>query len=115
MPASVTSRTVLPVGDGLHELRRPLALVALEVRHHASADRDAQLGREPAQPAGVLGGDHVGRREQLRQPRRGVVGAADRSGSEDEHGSIVPARTSCGSEPRTATICPGAERLRSTE
>ena len=44
----------------------------------------AQVAAEPAQPPGVLGGDHVGGGELLRQPRGGVARVADGGGREDE-------------------------------
>ena len=59
-------------------------LVALEVGHHAAAHHHAEVGGQPLEPPGVLGGDHVGARELLRQPRRGVRDAADRGRGQDE-------------------------------
>ena len=71
MPASVTSSTRSPGQQRLEQDRRPRGLVALEVGDDPAADRDAQVGGEPLEPAGVLGGDHVGAR---RAPRPAAAG-----------------------------------------
>ena len=41
-------------------LWRPGLLVALEVGHHPAGELDPEVGGQPLEPAGVLGGDHVG-------------------------------------------------------
>ena len=76
---------VARVGDARHarvgDQQHPLAgqhrldqgggarrLVALEVGHHPTPDGHAEVARQPRQPAGVLGGDHVGRGELVGEP-----------------------------------------------
>ncbi len=51
--------------ERLDERRRAGGLVALEVGHHPARGRHAEVGAQPPQPAGVLGGHHVGRGELL--------------------------------------------------
>ena len=69
----------------LDQGRRAGRLVALEVGDHPAADGHAEVAGEPRQPPGVLGGDHVGRRELVGQPRRRVVDPSDRGRSEHQH------------------------------
>ena len=71
--------------ERLDQQRRAAGLVALEVGHHPAGERDPELGGQPPEPAGVLGGDHVGAGQLVGQPRRGVGDPADRGGREHQH------------------------------
>ena len=77
-------------------------LVALEVGDHPTLDGDAQVGGEPLEPAGVLGGDHVGRREPrravgcVRDPADGGRGEHEHTGPRS-HGPIMSGTYSCRS------------------
>ena len=76
----------------LEQHRRARGLVALEVGHHPAGDGHAQVGGQPLEPAGVLGGHHVGVGELLGQPGRRVLHPPDRGRGEDED-----ARARCSS------------------
>ena len=96
MPASVTSSTRSPATQRFEQRRGAGGLVALEVGHHPAGDRHTEVGAEPLEAAGVLGGDHVGAGQLLGQPGRGVADPADRGGGEHEqaggfgvHGPII--------------------------
>ena len=78
MPASVMSATVLPASMRSTSCGTRRALVRLVVGDDLPADANPEVGGEPAQPPGVLGGDYVGRFERLAQPRGRVSGVADR-------------------------------------
>ena len=72
----------------LEQDRRPGRLVALEVGDHPAGDGDAQVGGQPLEPAGVLGGDHVGGRELLGEPWGCVRDPADGGRGEHEHAGL---------------------------
>ena len=52
----------------LDQGRRPGVLVALEVGDDPTGHLEPEVARQPTQPAGVLGGDDVGRRELVGEP-----------------------------------------------
>jgi hypothetical protein len=60
----------------------------LVVAEDRTARGDAEVGAETTQPPGVLGGDHVRRRDLLGEPWGGVAGIADRGGGEDEDAGV---------------------------
>ena len=103
MPPSVTSATSVAAEDGLDQLGGAPLLVALEVGDDPAADGDVEVAGQPGEPAGVLGGDHVGAGQHLPQPGRGVAGVAERRTEQDQapsfghftHGlvSFIDART----------------------
>ena len=130
MPASVTSTTRC----ARRERRQQLGGAALprcprSTTPPGRSSVDPEVGRQPAQPAGVLGRDDVGAGQLGGQPRRRVVGPPDRRRREHQ-GHAVNLRPprwadlrdlrcdgdSCGSRPthcarwvprRTAVRCPG--------
>ena len=93
IPASVTSSTRRPARTASSSSGHPLLLVALEAADDPAGRLDAEVGAEPVQAPGVLGGDDVGRGELRGQPAAGVAGAADRGTGEDEgHATSVAGR-----------------------
>ncbi len=60
MPASVASTTRSPASRASTQRGRARRLVALEVGDDPAGDGDPELGGQPAEPAGVLGGDDIG-------------------------------------------------------
>ena len=84
-------------------------LVALEVGHHATGDRDADVGAEALEPSGVLRGHDVRAGELGGQPGRRVAVLADRGAREDQdsrHGAII-----AGVVPRSAAPEAGVARV----
>ncbi len=68
-----------------------------------------EVGRQPLEPAGVLGRDHVGRGQLLGEPRRRVGDPADRGRREDEHAGssrpvMRPSQWSSASLPSRAPV-----------
>ena len=57
------------VGQRRHQPGQPRLLHRLVEGDDPAGEGDAEVGGEPVQPAGVLDGEHVGRRHHLAQPR----------------------------------------------
>ena len=96
MPASVTSSTRSPAGRASTQLGGAARLVALEVRHDPAGDARRRGRREPAQPPGVLGGDHVGAARAPRASRGGAsatrpIGVAASTSTPSSTASILAA------------------------
>ncbi len=100
MPASVTHEHGRPAGRAASTSSpaRDL-LVVLVVADDPAAELDPERGREPAQPAGVLGGDDVRLGEQPDEPGRRVPGIADRRRRQhqDPRRRVVRHATTCRS------------------
>jgi len=71
------------------QARGPARLDRVVVGDDARLQLDLQAGREPAHPPGVLGRDDRGPDQLGRQPRRGVVGPADRHRGQREHPGLL--------------------------
>ena len=61
-----------PAGDLLHQGRHPSRLVGIEQAQHPAADAHLQSARQGPDPAGVLGGHHVGGGQRIGQAPGGV-------------------------------------------
>ena len=84
MPASLTTSTVAPASISSTSAGHPRRLVLVEQADHLARDPDVQrLGQRP-DPAGVLGGHHVGAAQRVDQPRGGVGGLAQRRGGQQQ-------------------------------
>ena len=79
----------------LEQRGRAGLLVALEVGHDPTGQRDPEVGAQPLEPPGVLGRDDVGAGELGGQPRWRVAGLPDRGAREDEDASHAGAPRPC--------------------
>ena len=84
MPASLTSSTVAPAFDLVDQRRDPGRLVLVEQADHLAGRLDVERLGQGADPAGVLGGDHVGARQGHDQPRGRVRRLAQRRGADEQ-------------------------------
>ncbi len=75
---------VTALAQRIEEQRNAGGLVPVEEGDDVPGRRHAQVGAQPAQPAGVLGGDDRGSFQGRRQPRRGVAGVAQWRRREDK-------------------------------
>ncbi len=96
----------------LDQLGGPAGLVGVVVGDDPAGQLDAEVARQPAQAAGVLGRDDVGCRQLADQPRRGVGGVTDRRTRQHQH-----ARHHGRTSPRTvaAVLLPTVDRARVRE
>src|SRR6185437_15416115 len=66
-----------------------LGLDVVVVRDQPGGDRHVERGGQPAQPAGVLGRDHLGGPQRRDQRRRGILRPADRRGRQNQPALLV--------------------------
>ena len=96
IPASVTTSDAVALAQPLDELGGALGLVVLVEGDDPAGGVDVEVLAEPAQPAGVLGGDDVGEAQLVGEAGRGVPRVTDRGRCQHQHaaahGSILARR-----------------------
>src|SRR6185312_12579835 len=73
-----------PRSDLVHQRRNPGRLVGVVQADHLAGRLDVERLGQGADPAGVLGGDHIGAGEGPDQPRGGVRRLAKRRGADEQ-------------------------------
>ena len=84
MPASLTSRTVAPASISSTSAGTRDASFCVVQADHLAGRLDVERLGQGADPAGVLGGDHVGARQGADQPRGRVRRLAQRRGADEQ-------------------------------
>ena len=85
IPASVTTSTRAPSRSRSTSSGVRSASLCSWNETHPAGGVDVEVLAEPAQPAGVLGGDDVGEAQLVGEARGGIPGVADRGRCQHQH------------------------------